>query len=46
MHKSAQKDSFDAALDGALEGAFVIPTEDTTEGLSESTPKGLLWDLS
>ena len=35
----------DDALDGALEGTIVIEIENSIEGASESTPKGLLWDL-
>ena len=39
------KDTFDVALDGALEGVFVTAIEDATESSSESTPKGVLQDL-
>ena len=37
--------AFDVALDDALEGAFIIVTEDTIVGLSEGTPKDVLQDL-
>ena len=45
MHKKVTEDAFDVTLDGALEGAFVGPIQDATEGSSEDMPNGVLRDL-